>query len=363
MASHTCEHCGSIVAGDEQFCPSCGAFIDPMKTPRQRPRRSSSSDKVISINSDGESRGSKGGGNRGPSSGYEEFSLDEPPAPDPRTPAAKPAGSGNGNGNGGEVACPSCGAANPGSNRHCQECGARLRQGPLPTAPRPAVQATAGVRAALAISGLLLGVILIALFFNIFTGEDPGATASSTSTSTTVQQVLPDPAPIEVLEENCAPEGIGGLICPNLTNGQFGQGNEYQVNWPEVDDVVTITLSFREPMAIRQIEWTNIDDATRFQQNFRASALEISAQDSVTPVVVELNDEPGTQIFEFSSLATTRLVIEVVDVYLAEVIDNNSFDELAIDEIVVIGRPVVGSDGATATTVPGDTGSTSTTAG
>lgn len=354
MASHTCEHCGAIVAGDEQFCPSCGAFIDPMKTPRQRPRRSSSSDKVISINSDGDSRGSSGG--------YEEFSLEEPPPPDPRTSPAQEAKSGNGNGNGGDVSCPSCGAGNPGSNRHCQECGARLRQGPLPTAPRPAVQATAGVRAALAISGLLLGVILIALFFNIFTGDDPIADASTTTTSTTLAAPT-NPEPIEILEENCDPDGIGGLICANLTNGQFGQGNEYQVNWPEVESVVTITLSFREPMAITSIEWTNIDDQTRFRQNFRASALEISAQDSVTPVVVELNDEPGTQIIDFSSLATTRLVIEVVDVYLAEVLEDNSFDELAIDELVVIGRPVVGTGNTTATTAPEDTGSTSTTAG
>ncbi|HEX6220352.1 MAG TPA: hypothetical protein VF115_04610 [Acidimicrobiia bacterium] len=364
MASHTCEQCGSIVAGDEQFCPSCGAFIDPMKTPRQRPRRRSSSDKVISINSDGESRGGQGGSQRGSNGGYEEFSLEEPPPADPRTsPPPAPKRSGNGNGNGADIACPSCGAANPGSNRHCQECGARLRQGPLPTAPRPAVQATAGVRAALAISGLLLGVILIALFFNIFTGEDPEVTGSSTSTSTTLQQVLPDPAPIEVLEENCVPEGIGGLICANLTNGQFGQGNEYQVNWREVEDVVTITLSFREPMAITSIEWTNIDDPTRFKQNFRPSALEITAQDSVTPVIVELADEPGTQIIDFSSLATTRLVIEVADAYLAEVIEDNSFDELAIDEIVVIGRPVVGTGNTTATTVPTDSGSTTTTTG
>lgn len=365
MASHTCEQCGSIVAGDEQFCPSCGAFIDPMRTPRQQPRRSAPSDKVISINSDGESRRGKAGDERGSSSGYEEFSLDEPPPPTPRTTAAKPARSanGNGNGNGGDVACPSCGAVNPGSNRHCQECGARLRQGPLPTAPRPAVQATAGVRAALAISGLLLGVILIALFFNIFTGDDPQASASSTSTSTTVQQVLPDPAPIEILEENCVPEGIGGLICANLTNGQFGQGNEYQVNWREVESVVTITLSFREPMAITSIEWTNIDDPTRFRQNFRPSALEISAQDSVVPLTVELADEPGAQIIDFSSLATTRIEVKILDVYLAEVLDDNSFDELAIDEIVVVGRPVVGTGNTTATTVPSDTGSTSTTAG
>ena len=140
MASQTCEQCGAIAAGDEQFCPSCGAFMDPMTTPRPRPRPTSSGN-VISVSSDGPS-----------DSPYEEFSLQTPPTQDtPPRPQSSPrgGGGGNGSGNGGPVDCPSCGAVNPANNRHCQECGARLRQGPLPTAPRPAVQATAGVRAAL----------------------------------------------------------------------------------------------------------------------------------------------------------------------------------------------------------------------
>ena len=51
------------------------------------------------------------------------------------------------------------------------------------------------------------------------------------------------------------------------------------------------------------------------------------------------------------------------DAYLAEVVDDNVFDELAIVEIVVVGRPVTPTTGTTApagttgTTVP-ETGST-----
>src|SRR5688572_33503555 len=82
---------------------------------------------------------------------YERFDLGSPPPPSYRDP----------------VICLSCGAQNAPTNRHCEECGARLSQGPLPAAPRPAVQATAGVRAVIAIGGLLLGVIVIALLFQI----------------------------------------------------------------------------------------------------------------------------------------------------------------------------------------------------
>jgi hypothetical protein len=352
VASQTCEHCGSVVAGDEQFCPSCGSFMDPMSTPRPRIRPAPSSDNVISVTSDGPSAPTEGS--------YEEFSLGErPPAPDqPRvSPQASAPSSGAGNGNGRDISCPSCGAVNPANNRHCQECGARLRQGPLPTAPRPAVQATAGVRAALAISGLLLGVILIALFFNIFTGDDPGADASTTTTSTTAPVIL-EAGPIDILDETCTPQGIGNLICSNLTSGT---PDEYQVSWEETsDEGIKIVLTFREPMAITEIHWTNIDDATRFKQNYRAKSLTITAQDSLVDTPVTLQDQQGTQVLRYTALNTTTLEITVVEAYQAMPVDDNVFDELAIDEIEVIGRPVTPT---TNTTAPTDTGSTTTTGG
>lgn len=349
MASQTCDQCGATVASDEQFCPSCGSFIDPMKAPRPAPRprgRSGSrSGNVISVTSDGP--GNKG--NEGP---YEEFSLEErPPVDEPRptAPTSPPKG---GNGRGGTVACPSCGAINPGNNRHCQECGARLQQGPLPTAPRPAVQATAGVRAALAISGLLLGVILIALLFNAFTGDDPVAEESTTSAPTTTLPIA-EATEIDVLSETCDPAGIGSFVCANLTSGGT---DEYQVNWPEnSDEGIKITLTFNVPMAITEIQWRNIADPTRFRQNYRARALSIVAQDSLTEVPVELQDQAGLQIVRYTALNTTTLEITIVDAYIAEVVDNNTYDELAVDEIIVIGRPVT-----TTNTAPAETTSTTT---
>jgi hypothetical protein len=223
------------------------------------------------------------------------------------------------------------------------------------------VQATAGVRAALAISGLLLGVILIALFFNIFTGDDPEVPGSSTSTSTTIASIV-EPGPVEILDEQCTPAGIGNLICANLTSGT---SEEYQVSWEEAEDGVTILLSFLEPIAITGIQWTNIEDATRFRQNYRAQSLTIQAQDALTPVPVRLQDQQGTQQVRYSALNTATLEIKIADVYQAERVDDDIFDELAIVEIVVIGRPVTPT---TATTVPGAStttpdSSTTTTAG
>jgi hypothetical protein len=339
VASQTCEHCGAKVASDEQFCPSCGSFLDPMATPRRpESRPSRSPETVISVSSDG-----PGVTDKGP---YEEFSLEsgppseEGPAGEPPRRTGRP-----------EITCPTCGAVNPGNNRHCQECGARLSQGPLPTAPRPAVQATAGVRAALAISGLLLTVILVALFVNIFSGDGSAPEGSTTTTSTTAPEIL-ESEPIDVLSVSCDPQGISSLVCNNLISGTTGQGNEYQVSWLEnANDGVKITFTFLEPIAISEIQWTNIDDPVRFKQNYRAQGITIVAQDSLTEVPATLVDQQGTQVVRYTALNTTTLEITVVSAYQSEIVNENSYDELAIDEIVIVGRPVTPT-ATTATTVP-----------
>lgn len=210
----------------------------------------------------------------------------------------------------------------------------------------------------MAISGLLLAVIVIALFFNIFSGDDVAET-TTTTTATTVP-VVADNEPINILSATCDPAGISNFVCANLISGTIGQRNEYQVNWPEArDDGVEIILTFLEPMTISDIHWVNIEDPTRFAQNYRARSLSIQADDSLQPINVALQDQAGTQVFRYSSINTTRLTIRVIDAFQAEVRDNNVFDELAIDEIIVIGRPA--SPGTTPTAPEEET--TTTTEG
>jgi hypothetical protein len=314
VVSQVCEHCGARVAADEQFCPECGGFVDPMSQSRH-----SRGGNVISVTSDGP---------------YEEFSLGSEPPPEPsRREAANRAGANRIN------SCPSCGAENPPQNRHCQECGARLQQGPLPTAPRPAVQATAGVRAALGISGLLFLVILIALFFNLINGDDVQPTETTVDATATSAVETIDPAPIAILDAQCTPEGISSFVCSNLVSDTE---SEYQVNWEELEaaeQTVTIRLLFSEAMIVRQIVWGNIADETRFRQNFRARGLTINAEGSLTPVPKELEDLPGKQNVDYAALNAHWIEITIESAYEHEVVDDNVFGELAIDEITVIARP------------------------
>ncbi|MCI0425994.1 MAG: hypothetical protein L0Z47_09140 [Actinobacteria bacterium] len=318
MVSRTCEQCGSTVAADEQFCPQCGAFMDPLAPTRAPSRRPSPN--VISVTSDG--------------TNYEEFSLDQPPVEPGPTRTT----------NGDNIECPSCHTPNPATNLHCQNCGARLRQGPLPTAPRPAVQATAGVRAALAISGLLLVVILVALVFNVFDGNQTASstTVASPTTSTPAQT---ENNPIEVIRVDCDPVGLGSFACSNLI---AGEGSEFQVNWEELEaanETLTITLYFREPMTVSFIEWSNISDQLRFSQNHRARGLLLNSDNQVSEWVWELENTPGLQIIDYAALEATWIEITITSTHRAEVSEGNVFSEIAIDEIIPWGRPALTTEG------------------
>jgi hypothetical protein len=304
--------------------------MDPMSPPKApAPDRRRSGGSVISVSSDGN---------------YEEFSLDQPPAEARPAPPPKPRIT-----NGETVDCPSCGATNPGTNLHCQNCGARLRQGPLPTAPRPAVQATAGVRAALAISGLLLAVILVALVFNLF-GGTPDAATSTTLASSTTSPTQAENSPIEVIRVDCTsssgePQGLGSFACSNLI---AGEGTEFQVSWEELElaeESLIIKLYFLEPMLVSEIQWVNIADPTRFQQNHRARGLLLNSDNQVAEYVTELTDTPGFQVVDYAALNSTWIEITINSTFHSEVTEGNVFGDLAIDEIVVYGRPALETEG------------------
>lgn len=318
MTRHVCDNCGAAVA-DEQFCPNCGAWIDPLKD--------------------------EDGVTPGPG-GDEEFSLDEPPPPAedepaPAVPLRVPRN---------EIVCPSCGSPNPASNRHCEECGARLMQGALPVAPRPAVQATAGVRAAMAIAGLLLGVVVIALLFNIVAGDDEPTDTTVAADTTTTTTIAVQPAPIDILSVNCEVPGIAGFECRNLIDaGDL----EYQVNWEslEEDEDVTLELIFAEPMVVTGFEWVNLPEGDRFFQNYRARGISVSdGAPNAVPLPLTLEDTPGSQFKEYASLRTLKLEITIDTTYLPQERNGQIFTELAVRGIRVIGYPAPSADPTTTTT-------------
>lgn len=326
MAGHICDNCGAAVA-DEQFCPTCGAWVDPLQN--------------------------------GDAGDFEEFSLGATPNDEPSAPTRIPRQ---------EIQCPSCGAPNPASNRHCEECGARLSQGALPVAPRPAVQTTAGVRAAMGISAVLLVVILAVVLVNVFGGDDDASTTTSIAANgTTTTTARLEPVSLTVLDVECnigseSIEAIAGFECGNLIDGNTGRDGEFQFNWVNLEPGVspTITLKFAEQVSIRSIVWSNIEDADRFAQNYKVQRVSIS-DDTDIPLPAELDQEAGSQVIPYVSLPTFELVIEITSAFGATDVDGNVFEDMAIAEIEILGNPA--GAGAAPPTTAATTGDTTDTTG
>jgi hypothetical protein len=205
------------------------------------------------------------------------------------------------------------------------------------------------VRAAMAISALLFGVVLIALLFNIFAGDDddPGV-AGETTTSSTTTTIARVPEPINILSSNCSISGLSGFECRNLIDSE----REYQINWEALgeSDTVTIDLIFPEPMVVTGFVWENLPaDTDRFYQNYRARSISLSTDGAnALPLAHELDDQPGRQAVEYVSMRTLSLTIEINTAYLPEERGGRVFTELAIRGIEVVGYPA--GDLATTTT-------------
>jgi hypothetical protein len=183
----------------------------------------------------------------------------------------------------------------------------------------------------------LFAVVVVAVLFNVFSG-DGASTSTTLAVTSSTSGTSVDLAPIEPISVDCTPDGIGSFVCANLISGSEA---EYQVTYedlPEGENVV-IRLTFREPMTVTRIDWSNIDDPTRFKQNYRAHGIVMNAQDALTTVPHQLNDTPGPQEVAFAAVNTNWVEITIESAYTAEVTDGNVFEDLAIQEITVIGRP------------------------
>ena len=95
----------------------------------------------------------------------------------------------------------------------------------------------------------------------------------------------------------------------------------------------------RSADGVTRILWTNLEDEARFRRNYRAKGITIEAEGNPFVVPQNLQDTPGEQGFDFATIRANFIIITVQSVYQAEVVEGTEpFDELAIEEITVIGR-------------------------
>lgn len=232
----------------------------------------------------------------------------------------------------GAVPCPSCGTPNPRTNRHCESCGARLTQAPLPVAPQPMLRTTAGARALMVLAGVILTVVVLALLFNVFGGEEEAAsTTSSTTTTTTATLNIVELTPIRA---DCSSE-LASFPCSAL----YDDDPDNSWNATEGGVGTEITFFFSPPVQITEMFIHNLEDEERFMRNARMKGIEIVIDDLPQATVTELLDTNDPQRVQIRSLRTSSLTVRITSAYPGQSWNGlEPFRELATREITFYGR-------------------------
>lgn len=234
------------------------------------------------------------------------------------------------------VSCPACGAQNPSFNHHCERCGSRLNSDPMPIAAAPASRSSAGGRALGILAAVVLVVALVALMFNIFrSGGDAVAgpdDSSSTSSTTTQPVIVTELIPTSVkassqLSDDFSPE--------NLIDG------DPETRWNDnslrgVD--AWLEFTFATPVQVTELEFQNITDDTKFQQNYKIQGYTITVNDLNVPISGRLVNSNEPQRVRIASLDTFTLRVDVSTTYPAEPVgDAPPFNELALQGVRFFG--------------------------
>jgi hypothetical protein len=231
------------------------------------------------------------------------------------------------------VACPSCGAQNPEYNRHCEECGAKLSQDPLPVAPLPTSRTSPGARALGVLAAVVLVVALVALIFNVFRTGENGTVAEDTTTSTAAAAPV---AAVELFASSVrASSEIDNHEASNLIDGDPAtdwndEGLRGKDAWLE--------FTFAQPVQLTEIELQNLNDDERFKRNYKIQGYVITVDDMDIEIPGRLENTNDPQRIPIASLGTSSLIVRVTSTYTAEPAgDRPPFNELALEGVRFFG--------------------------
>lgn len=269
---------------------------------------------------------------------FEEFELGEPAGwedEDPRRPYESPAYL---------LACPSCGVEQNSTNRHCEQCGARLGQRRIAVATPPLRSVNAGGRALGVIVVVIALVVVAALVISAVrnggddgNGADTVVTDSTVTTSTvTTLQAVDAHRPFSI---TCSSEYNATLGCDNLIDEVEDYWNDGSLRGEDA----WIIATFDYPISFKRVLLVNVDNEEKFRRNYRVRVMEIEANDipgvPFRGDIPNANDRPHPVRVETG--ATTELRIEIKATWPSEAVSGGQgFDELAIQELEFWGHRV-----------------------
>jgi len=360
-----CRRCGFTNVPGDQFCGSCGAFL--------------------------EWEGEQAAPDTAPTV---PTAPDVPPVTTPTTPYIAPQGAPSGGE--GLIRCPACGIANAATRTFCQSCGSRLvearRVAPVTpdqiaaavNAPnRPVTVTTTTIRssqaeaapaasgggvlkwiAVMAIAGLLVGGGAVVVG-NVLRGQGPGSAASGAPSAPTGQAspgVSVEPsAPSETASAAPEPTPTPGPKAEQLkllgasASSVVGNLDKFQATKAIDGDPATC---WQEGSTTEKGEWIEVVFARSkvtaiivsngynaskalYRGNRRLKDIEIRVGDAA-PVTVRLKDTGEPQKIDLKNVSGAVAVrITIVSTYpsVQTSVSGTPFDDAALDEIVVMGIP------------------------
>ncbi len=375
-----CRRCGTANVPGDQFCGSCGAFLEWEGQPAEPGPAADS----------GAAPGPSGSlppaaaANAAPApSGMPEIVPSDPIwPPEPGASASPPLqgmSSAAPDTAEGLIRCPSCGIANPATRTFCQSCGTTLaqaarvvepdaaaiaaavaRQASVPrvaTAPVPPAAPRAGrsssgfPRWILVIGGLgiLVGVGAVAASM-LLSGPGPGSIATSAP-----ELVAPSIAVVELAEPSATPASVQLTLKTATASSVVGNRAKFAAAMAIDGDPKTC---WQEGKATEKGQWIEVTFATSrvdaitmyngyqlsddaYFANLRLKDINVSINGG-DPIKIRLEDVQGPQRFELGAVDNaTKLRVTIVSTYASKktAYANSPFDDAALSEIVVDGTP------------------------
>lgn len=239
--------------------------------------------------------------------------------------------------------CPSCGGDQRSTNRHCEQCGARLGQQQIAVAAPPLRSVTAGGRALGIIVVAIALVVVAALVIQAIRGDEEPPESVDENAVTTESSTTPTTRAIGPLERitpisiTCSSEYNINLACENLIDNRDTYWNDAGLKGEDA----WIEITFVSPVALESVQIQNVRNEEKFRRNYRVRAVEIETDDLPgVPFVAEIDNTNERPLpVTTSTNHTLELTIRVTATYASESLGGEqAFDELAIEELYFWGR-------------------------
>ena len=218
---------------------------------------------------------------------------------------------------------------------------ATFRSSPMPT--RKEVPGIRAVFFILVIFPIIAGAAYWYNNRNIPTeiAEEPIVASTTSSTTTTIKQSIPTSYLNDYIV-NCSSSSEYGIgySCSNLYDGNINSWQDNSQNCQEG----YVTFTFEEPMLISFFIVQNLQDDKQFKRNWKIREITYRTTDEDYYYTIELQNTNESQWVEMVDTTTTELTIEFLSAYPGEEYGGSpAFDECAIQEIEIFGKPSSGT--------------------